>query len=180
MVKCEETECVCKESNTKKAVSEYEINAVHFLKKTGAKITASFLYHGKHFDDDKDARDVYSIIIERGDRKPMTFNFGQSIVKSGTAKYTYWNDCKAYSCEGVNFVTGLCRKHGHRREAPTSYDVLACLTKGDPGTFRDFCGDFGCDDDSIKAREVYFKVQEEWSNVNRLFGDVLEALQEIQ
>lgn len=63
---------------------------------------------------------------------------------------------------------------------PTAYDVLACLTKYDPGTFQNFCDEFGYDTDSRKAEKTYFAVQEEWSNVQRLFGDVIDQLAEIQ
>lgn len=64
---------------------------------------------------------------------------------------------------------------------PTEYDVLTCITKSDPGTFVDFCGEFGCDIDSIKAERTYRAVKREWESVKRVFGEgeCLEALQEI-
>jgi hypothetical protein len=62
----------------------------------------------------------------------------------------------------------------------TPYDVLACLTKYDPGTFENFCGDFGYDTDSKKAEKTYKAVVKEWQGVKRLFGDVLERLSELQ
>lgn len=64
-------------------------------------------------------------------------------------------------------------------EAPTYYDILACLTKYEVGTFEDFCADFGYDEDSRTAEKTYKAVCEEWTNVERLFGDILEELQEI-
>ena len=63
---------------------------------------------------------------------------------------------------------------------PTSYDILACLTKYDPGTFADFCVDFGYDEDSRKALEIYFAVQKEYSELCRIFTPKqIEALREI-
>lgn len=62
---------------------------------------------------------------------------------------------------------------------PTAYDVLACLQKYDPETFEDFCIDFGYNTDSRKALEIYLAVQDEYNNVIRLFGDVMEDLEEI-
>lgn len=64
---------------------------------------------------------------------------------------------------------------------PTAYDVLTCLTKYDPGTFENFCSDFGYDSDSRKAYKTYKAVKREWSNVEILWTDEeLEQLQEIQ
>jgi hypothetical protein len=63
---------------------------------------------------------------------------------------------------------------------PTPYDVLACLTKYDPGTFEDFCGEFGYDTDSRKAYKTYKAVKREWENVAILFNDEqLDMLREI-
>lgn len=64
--------------------------------------------------------------------------------------------------------------------SPSLYDVLACLTKYDPGTFENFCSDFGYDSDSISALKTYKAVCKEWQKVDLLFGDVIDELQEIQ
>lgn len=61
--------------------SQYEIQAEEFLSKTGTTFSATFLRHGKHFADDKEARDIYECTLQRGEQK-YTFNFGQSIVNS--------------------------------------------------------------------------------------------------
>lgn len=64
---------------------------------------------------------------------------------------------------------------------PNAYDILACLQKGDPGTFENFCGDFGYDQDSRKAEKTYHAVVDEWKNIEKLFTEEeLELLQEIQ
>ena len=81
--------------------------------------------------------------------KRYSFNFGQSITNSG-------KDIK-----------------------PTAYDILSCIQKYDPGTFSDFCGEFGYDEDSRKAEKVYKAVCKEWAGVERVFGDVIEELAEI-
>ena len=62
---------------------------------------------------------------------------------------------------------------------PTMYDVLSCLQKNEIGTFQDFCSDFGYNDDSIRAYKTYKALLKEYNAVNRLFGDVLDELQEI-
>lgn len=63
---------------------------------------------------------------------------------------------------------------------PTMYDILACLQKYPVGTFNDFCGDFGYDNDSITAHKIYKAVAREYKNMERVFGSqVLEEMQEI-
>ena len=64
---------------------------------------------------------------------------------------------------------------------PTSYDILTCLTKYDPGTFEDFCSEFGYDEDSRSAFSTYGKIVEEWTAIKALFSEQeLEKLREIQ
>lgn len=63
---------------------------------------------------------------------------------------------------------------------PTAYSLLAYLQKYDPGTFKDFCADFGYSDDSIKALGAYQAVQDEFEKVRRFFtASELEQIQEI-
>ena len=63
---------------------------------------------------------------------------------------------------------------------PTPYDVLTALTKNEPGTFQDFCDDFGYSNDSISAKKTYEAVRDEWLNVSRLFNnEEMKLLEEI-
>lgn len=63
---------------------------------------------------------------------------------------------------------------------PTVYSVLACITKNDPGTFADFCSEFGYSTDSISAEKTYKAVVKEWKKVSRFFTpSELDALQEV-
>ena len=63
---------------------------------------------------------------------------------------------------------------------PAMYDILTCLTKYDPETFDNFCAEFGYDIDSRNSKKIYKAVCKEFAAVERLFGDVIEELQEIQ
>lgn len=65
-------------------------------------------------------------------------------------------------------------------EEPTMYDVLSCLQKYDVGSFRNFCSDFGYNEDSRTAERIYKAVCKEYEAVNRLFSDCIEELAEIQ
>lgn len=64
---------------------------------------------------------------------------------------------------------------------PDEYDIIACLTKDDPGSFENFCSDFGYDTDSRRAEKTYKAVKAEWKKMLRVFGDgeCLDDLREI-
>jgi hypothetical protein len=65
-------------------------------------------------------------------------------------------------------------------EEPTMYDILSCLQKYEVGTFNDFCGEFGYNEDDTTSKRTYKAVCKEYNAVLRLFGDILDELQEIQ
>ncbi len=45
---------------------DYEEQANKFLSKTGTEFSAKFLKHGKHFEDDKEDRDIYGGVYALG------------------------------------------------------------------------------------------------------------------
>lgn len=102
------------------------------------------------------------------------FHFDGDKERRDVYRITLKREGKRYS---FNFGQSINDSDGNT--PPTAYDVLACLTKYDPGTFADFCGDFGYDEDSRKAGKVYKAVVKEWAGVERMFGDVIEELVEI-
>lgn len=63
---------------------------------------------------------------------------------------------------------------------PGYYDVFAAMTKYDPGTFEDFCSEYGYDEDSRRAYATWEAVCKEYEAMERLFGDVMDELAEIQ
>jgi len=139
--------------------SKYDLQAERFVNETGIIIEKKYICHDKFFPEDKEARAIFKITIERKGLKGWSFRFGQSIVDS----------------------YNILRSERHQvRTAPSDYDILSCITKSDPGIFNEFCANYGYDDDSRKAEKIYFDVQKEWSNVNRLFSDKeIEQLNEI-
>lgn len=73
---------------------------------------------------------------------------------------------------------------GHVRAyfAPDAYSVLAGLSSSVnvPETFEDFCDAYGCDTDSIRARDTYHAVEREELNLRRIFtSEQLASLQAI-
>jgi hypothetical protein len=169
--------------------SKYEIQAERFLISTDTKFSAKFLKYDVHFDNDTDKRDIYEITLTRGNRK-YVFNFGQYVNSSGRFwKYgRYESGCewgrlhKGVYVKPSSIGTGetdAWKKNPDFKE-PTPYAVLACLQKYDPGTFENFCSDFGYDTDSRRAEKIYKAVQNEWTSINLLFSDSeIEQLQEI-
>jgi hypothetical protein len=138
----------------KQQISSYEQQAIDFLEANHIEFTSVFIGHDKHFPDDKESRDRWLCTFKKREHpiKAFEVRFGQSIENSKNGK-----------------------------SKPSAYDVLTCLTKNDPGTFEDFCGDFGYDEDSRKSEKIYRAVQTEWRNVSRFFTSTeLEQLQEIQ
>lgn len=134
-----------------KTAVNYQQHAAELLQKFGVKFSTKFLEHGRHFPEDKESRDIFGVTFRRGSSS-FSLRFGQSINNSDHAGST----------------------------APTSYDVLAGIIKNDPGTFEDFCGDFGYDTDSRTAERTYKAVVKEWQKVNRFFtSEEIEQLQEI-
>lgn len=170
--------------------SKYSEAAELFLKETGAEFKAEFKKHGYHFDGDKEMRDIYVVTIKRNSRE-YSYDFGQSISNSG---FYFMLGRKRYDIdrqylESKNILSIAKRMSWdfdpkldkiHKPEVPDAYTVLACLTKYDPGTFEDFCSEYGYDTDSKKAEKTYNGVMEEWLNMQRLFtNEELEAMSEI-
>lgn len=176
-------------------ITDYNQQAIGFLSATNTEFKATFLKHGKHFDDDKDSRDIYEIELKRGNRS-YKFNFGQSINNSGEYQVVEHLRNKLWCEQTTGGKYALTAKeykalnsYGKGKDilknpnfsAPNAYDVLACLTKYDPGTFENFCIEFGYDTDSRKAEKIYKAVVNEWQNIAMLFTDSeIEQLQEIQ
>ena len=144
-----------------KVLSESDIQVKNFKEKHNVVMRLTFLGLRKHFPGDKEKRNVYHITIDRnigfgrpGKEQSMYFNFGDSI-----------------------------RNTEHYKK-PTSYSILACLTKYEPGDFAEFASEFGYALDTAEeirtAQQVHLAVRKEWEDVQRVFGDVLDELREIQ
>lgn len=169
--------------------TDYEAQAEKFLADTGTQYKAEFKEFGKHFGDDKDKRFLFTVTLTRGSRS-YSFDFGSSLADAEeffkTLVSADWKKHFKYPArvikdeEEMKWILPAITKHKDKIIAPSAYDVLACLTKYDPGTFEDFCGEFGYDVDSKKAEKVYEAVKKEYLELSRLYNDQeLEALQDI-
>ncbi len=132
-------------------MKNYQAQATNILNKMAVKFSTSFIGYGLFFDDDKQSRDTFRVTFKRASSR-FSIKFGQSI-----------NDST-----------------GNGSKAPTQYDVLACIQKYDVGSFEDFCGEFGYDEDSRKALKTYKAVCKEYEKVSKFFtSDEIEILQHI-
>ena len=134
------------------SVSSYEQRAIYFAAKHGVRLSAGTPVYGIMWNDNQ-YRWVFPLTLHRGNMQ-YSFKFGQSIAAG--------------------------------KKEPTIYDVLASVTKIDPGTFEGFCEEFGYEQfndhytGSNKASlKTYKGVKKEYAAIERLFGDVMEELQEI-
>ena len=168
-------------------MNEYAKQANEFLKKANATIKIEFvgLAINKEWKE-KDKRNLYEITLTTPGGS-MVFDFWDSIrnteIKEMTIEtyaeksYKRRFDCLSYS-EKVKAQKELKEKKAAAQ--PTAYDILACITKYDPGTFAEFCSEFGYDEDSRTAERIYFAVQKEYSQLARIFTpEQLEEMQEI-
>ncbi len=137
-------------------VSEYDKQAEAFLNHWNLSVIITHLDNNPpSWDEDQGHNRLrYRITIKRKDRhKSLTFIFWDSIANA------------------------------EKGERPTAYDVLACASadSNDPGTFEDFCGEFGYDTDSRKAEGIYKRVKKFADRLNAFFSEAeLEELQEIR
>ncbi len=167
---------------------DYKAQGEEFLKMTDTTMDVEFLRHGKHFDNDTDTRDIYRITLHRGGRD-YAFDFGMATFSSclyisNVSADIYragkgFHDLQHFKSKTLGFGLKTYKKNKDFNP-PTVYDVLASLTKYDPGTFKDFCGDFGYDTDSRSAEKTYKAVVDEYKNLTMLFNDEeLELMAEI-
>lgn len=121
----------------------------------------------------KVAVDALGIKIKK-DWLKYDYHFADDNVKRHIYKIKIVKNGKSFS-----FNFGQSIKEATSK--PTSYDVLACLQKHKVGTFENFCGNFGYDEDSRKAEKIHKAVSKQFANMQKLFsGEELEILALIQ
>lgn len=94
-------------------------------------------------------------------------------------RYSRWVYKMRLERNGESYMFTFGQSIEARDTVPSYYDVLASLTKSDPYDFDNFCDEYGYNRDSRSAYKTYQAVQKEYNAVERLFGDVMDELQEI-
>lgn len=163
-------------------MNEYEQAAMDFLQLTNSELHIEFYAYDKHFDDDKEKRFIWNVTLKR-EMRSYSFKFGGSIQDTYNA-VKLKKPLKSIADKddfdrNIRIVTA--QRNISKLKTPTAYDILTCLTKYDPGSFENFCSEFGYDIDSRKAEKTYNAVVNEWHHIAMLYNDQeLEQLQEIQ
>lgn len=157
-------------------MNEYIKQATDFLQKANAEMKIEYVGLAVNKDwKEKEKRCLYEITLTSS-RGSMTFDFWDSIRNTEIKTMTLDAYAKKRYKRPFSTLTDI-EKNKAREEltakkkdaVPSVYDVLACLTKCDPGTFEDFCSDYGYDEDSRTAERLYFAVQKEYTQLARLF-----------
>ena len=168
-------------------MTEYTKQALDFLEKANA--TCNIEFGGCTINPDwkeKEYRNFYNVVLSSS-RGSMQFVFWDSIHNTEISKMTLAEYAKKrFKCQ-YEFLTytdkAKASKELKEKKAaaiPTAYDVLACMTKYDPGTFEEFCSEFGYDEDSKTADRIYIAVIKEYKQLERIFtAEQMEELQEI-
>lgn len=166
---------------------EYEKQALDFLQKANATMSINFvgLAVNREWKEDN-RRNLYNVTIT-SPRGSMTFDFWDSIHNTEVSRMSLDDYAIKKFRRRSEWLhpSELAKVRNELNEMrrmakPTEYDVLACMTKYDPGTFEDFCSDFGYDEDSRAAERIYFAVQKEYAQLSRLFAyEQMDELREI-
>ena len=103
-------------------------------------------------------------------------NYGKHFQDDKESRYIFNCTIKR---NGKQYTFNFGQSIAQGSNEPTMYDILTCLEKYESRDFKDFCSNYGYDNDSIKALNTHKAVSREYKAVNRLFGDIMEELQEI-
>lgn len=168
-------------------MNDYIKQATDFLQKAHAEMKIEYVGTAVNREwKEKEKRCLYEVTLTTP-RGSMTFDFWDSISNTEIKTMTF----EAYAEKRYRVVfsslTQAEKMQANKELAskkksavPSVYDVLACLAKYDPGTFEDFCSDYGYDEDSRTAERIYFAVQKEYTQLARLFTpEQMEELAEI-
>ncbi len=169
-------------------MDEYMERAEKFLQETNSTMKIEFAGTAINDDwDEKNPRNRYSVTLTTP-KGSMQIDFWDSLYNTNRYNMTlddyarkkygrYFNGLDVLERNTV--YSGLKRQKDASK--PSTYDILACLTKYDPGIFEDFCSDYGYSNDSIKAMKTYFAVQNEYARLSKLFtSEQMEKLREIE
>ena len=171
-------------------MSEYTQMADTFLANAHAKIDIRFIGRAVNTDWDSsrnDLRNLYDVTITTP-RGSMSIRFWDSIYNTQITQASIEDYAKRRFKAEYNYLTMNDRiraqkelKAKKENAKSTAYDVLACLTKHDCGSFDDFCAEYGCSNDSIRTLKTYLACGDEYSNLRRIFtSEQIEELRSIE
>ena len=183
---------------TQPKISEYDQQAIDFLESTGTTFEIRYQSTRPYWKDDEDRCDVYTFTLknsageysaEYGDslqnsaRRLLRDSF--AMRNSGKSDLQLAKDAGVYPKDKTFHGVAVAQRQAAKLwRKPSAYDVLACLTKYDPGMFEDFCVDYGYSDQPLseypKIQGIYAAVVAEYRALRKMFtSDQLDQLSEI-
>lgn len=171
-----------------KILNEYTEQATEFLNKCNASIKIDFAGRATNIEwNEKELRNTYNVTITTPVGS-MSFIFWDSIYNTKITNYTvaefFEKTRKFLYADATASEQRKAARELEQKKAeamPTTYDILATLTKYDPGTFDEFCSEYGFDEDSRRAERIYIAVVKEFKQLERIFTpEQLEAMREIE
>ena len=101
----------------------------------------------------------------------MTIEFAQQV-------YNPWGDHANHNGDSFTINFKDSAYNTVRSIEPTEYDILATIEKYGYESYKEFC-EKCCYEGSEESLAIYHAAQEEYENVERLFGDCMDELREI-
>jgi hypothetical protein len=121
---------------------DYQQKAKNFLQRNNLSLKIEYKETGLYFTGDKEERNIYNFTLRnKTTKKQYSAKFGDSINNT------------------------------HNGNAPTQYDILACLNPYNFRDFEDFCSNFGYDNDSRQAEKTYKAVCKEYAGLKRVLNE---------
>lgn len=129
------------------ALSEYDIQALAFLRDTGTRlaIEKAVPQRAPLWAEPKHPHGIHYSVTLENKRGAYTFDFWDSLHNK------------------------------EKGNTPTEYDVLAAIGFDNSAKFADFCAAYGYDTDSITARDTYEAVKRENEGLRRIFTSAQRA-----
>lgn len=169
--------------------STYEQAANDFLIRHEIEFKIEFVRYGSmNWDKKGEKRDIYKAVFSRKDSRHyfVVPEYGQSIVNSGEwlidDKNPELQNVFGKKEDALRYARSTRSKviKNPNKKIPSAYCILTAIIKSDPGSFENFCDEFGYNNDSISAMKTWQAVSEEWNNVESFFSRTeIEELQEI-
>lgn len=161
-------------------MNEYQEQALNFLKECSATLDIKFSHVGKNelWKDDNALREIYIFTINTPNGSYSSC-FYDSIYNY---KRKQWIDKRLANTTRYGITGREAQRLREERKTliPNEYSILSCLDGHPVGSFKDWCWEFGYDDDSITALKLYAECQEEYDGLRKIFtNEQLEKLNEI-
>ena len=110
----------------------------------------------------------------------MTIEFAEQVYNSRGDHMTHDTYNVTIERNGDSFTLNFKQSAYDTKNGiePTEHDILACIEKYGYESYKEFCEELGYPG-SEESLAIYHAVQEEYENVERLFGDCMDELREI-